>query len=172
MTSLARPSLDLYESWAACVRDFGDPLAMHGSGSWWIDDFSDDVVTCRRLIEVAEQLRTDPPEGLVVSDCYWILGPPGQPEVIGFIMLRHALGTEFLRTLGGHIGYSIRPSWRRRGHASRALGLTVAKARELGIDRVLVTCDEDNLASARTIESQRGVYENSLEGKRRYWIDT
>ncbi|MFI2707699.1 GNAT family N-acetyltransferase, partial [Nocardioides sp. CER28] len=67
-------------------------------------------------------------------------------------------------------GYSIRPSYRRQGHASRALGLALERAREIGLDRVLITCDEDNLGSARTIESQGGVFESMCGIKRRYWI--
>ena len=67
----------------------------------------------------------------------------------------------------------MRPSRRGEGHATRALALAVRRAREqLGLDRVLVTCDEDNEASRRTIERCGGVFEDSRNGKRRYWIDT
>jgi predicted acetyltransferase len=65
----------------------------------------------------------------------------------------------------------VRPSRRAQGHASRALALAVRRCAELGIDRVLLTCDEDNLASARTIERNEGVYEDTRNGKRRYWIE-
>jgi predicted acetyltransferase len=166
MTSLVRPTLDLYDAWADCVRDFGDPATMHGSGVWWIPDFGPDRDSCERLIARTRQLRTSPPEGLVVSDCYWVTEGDA---VIGSLMLRHELN-EFLLEVGGHIGYSIRPSHRRRGHASRALGLALDRAREVGLDRVLVTCDDDNVASARTIESQGGMLEDVRGIKRRYWI--
>jgi len=56
------------------------------------------------------------------------------------------------------------------GHASRALALGVLEAGRLGIDRVLVTCDDDNVASAGTIERNAGAYEDTRNGKRRYWI--
>jgi predicted acetyltransferase len=167
MTALVRPSLELYDAWADCVREFDDPTTMHGSGAWWIDDFGADRRSCERMVARAAELLESPPEGLVVSDCYWVTEGD---TVIGFLMLRHELN-EFLRTVGGHIGYSIRPSYRRRGHASRALGLALERARELSIDRVLVTCDDDNVASARTIESRGGIQEDVLDGKRRYWID-
>ncbi|WP_406832042.1 GNAT family N-acetyltransferase [Pedococcus sp. KACC 23699] len=77
-----------------------------------------------------------------------------------------------LATVGGHVGYSVRPSARRRGFASDALRHVVPVAAGLGIERLLVTCDLDNLGSARTIESAGGELEGELEGKRRYWIRT
>jgi predicted acetyltransferase len=167
MTALARPTADLYDAWADCVRDFADPTTMHGSGAWWIDDFGPDRDSCERLVARTRELLDAPPEGLVVSDCYWVTQGDA---VIGSLMLRHELGNEFLRTEGGHIGYSIRPSYRRQGHATRALGLALERAREIGLDQVLITCDEDNKGSARTIESQGGVFESMYGIKRRYWI--
>ena len=172
MTALARPDLGLYDSWAECIKDFGTEL-IHGSGVWNITDGVLDPTreSCARLIEVAQQeadLTQPPAEGRVHCEQFWITS---QGEVIGFVSFRHSIDTDFLRTEGGHIGYSVRPSQRRLGHASRALGLTLERAREIGLDRVLITCDEDNIGSARTIESQGGVFESVLHGKRRYWID-
>ncbi|MEZ5097877.1 MAG: GNAT family N-acetyltransferase [Nocardioides sp.] len=91
-------------------------------------------------------------------------------DLVGFLAIRHALN-DFLREEGGHIGYSVRPSRRREGHATLALALALAEARALGIERALVTCDTDNVASARTIERNGGVLEDVRHGKRRYWID-
>jgi predicted acetyltransferase len=91
-------------------------------------------------------------------------------EYVGSLALRHEL-TEFLLRQGGHIGYSVRPSARRRGHARDALRLALPLARdEVGLDRLLVTCLESNEASRRTIEAAGGVYEDSRNGTRRYWI--
>ena len=101
---------------------------------------------------------------------YWITDG-AEEDVVGFLALRTRLN-DWLFNEGGHIGYSVRPSRRREGHASRALGLAVRRAAELGIDSALVTCDEDNIASARTIEHNGGVYEDSRNGKRRYWVPT
>jgi predicted acetyltransferase len=93
-------------------------------------------------------------------------------EYVGSLALRHEL-TEFLLREGGHIGYSVRPSARRRGHAREALRLALPLAREeVGLDRVLVTCRESNEASRRVIEANGGVYEDSRNGTRRYWIGT
>jgi predicted acetyltransferase len=113
-------------------------------------------------------LDPEPGSEGVPDSLLWIVE---EQEVIGFLSLRHRLN-DWLLEEGGHVGYSIRPSRRGHGHATRALALAVRRAAGLGIDRVLLTCDEDNLASARTIERGGGVYEDSRRGKRRYWIDT
>ena len=80
---------------------------------------------------------------------------------------------------GGHIGYSIRPSQRRKGYARETLRLTLDKCREAGEARVLITCDKDNIPSARTIPANGGVLENEVVDEpglgqsgmiQRYWI--
>ncbi len=90
-------------------------------------------------------------------------------EYLGRITLRHEL-TDALLTWGGHIGYAVRPSARRQGHASAALRGMLAVAEARNIDPVLVTCDVDNLGSRRVIEGAGGVFEDVREGKRRYWV--
>lgn len=89
---------------------------------------------------------------------------------LGSLSLRHELNDWLLRE-GGHIGYSVRPSARRRGVATRALRLGLDRARALGIERALVTCDDDNAASAATIARNGGVLQDVTAGKRRYRID-
>ena len=109
------------------------------------------------------------PTGWVPCTYLWMVDGD---EYLGAISLRHSLDNPFLAELGGHIGYSVRPSARRRGHAVDALRQAVELAGARGIDRVLVTCDEDNVASARTIESAGGRHEDTRQGRRRYWIVT
>ncbi|MGK8505355.1 GNAT family N-acetyltransferase [Nocardia asiatica] len=95
-------------------------------------------------------------------------------RVLGGIALRHGFD-DFVRW-AGHIGYGIRPSARRRGLATWALGRMLDEAGKLGMDRVLIVCAADNIASAKTIERQGGVLERILDTElgpaRRYWIDT
>ena len=175
MTALARPDLRLYPSWAEAMADHHpENLHVNGSGLWLLPESEQWDLTeegCRRLVEVL-LAGVDPPENprLVPCHFFWITDGTGADEhVIGFLALRTELN-DWLFNEGGHIGYSIRPTRRREGHASRALALAVRRAAELGIDRVLVTCDEDNVASAGTIERNGGAYEDSRNGKRRYWI--
>jgi predicted acetyltransferase len=95
-------------------------------------------------------------------------------RIIGAIHLRHTLN-ERLRQHGGHIGYGIRPSERKKGYASFMLKIFLEDIRKKGFDKVLLTCDEENIASQRTIESNGGVLEEKLLfdeiWTRKYWIN-
>lgn len=162
------PDEQWHESWAATLLEFGDEFP-HGSGlgdeppSYDRKGCAAFAAERRRFADVEQPLA----EGWVHCDHYWIADGG---EMIGFLALRHRLN-EYLLEEGGHIGYSVRPSRRREGHASRALGLALVRAKELGLDRVLLTCDEDNVGSRRTIEAWGGTYEDNRKGKRRYWIE-
>ena len=89
--------------------------------------------------------------------------------VVGRISLRHELDA-WLREVGGHIGYAVRPSARRRGHATEGLRLMRGLAAERGIDPALVTCDVDNVGSRAVIEANGGVLEDVRGAKMRYWV--
>jgi predicted acetyltransferase len=99
-------------------------------------------------------------------------------RIVGRASIRHTLNDVLLR-IGGHIGYVVVPEFRRQGHATTILRLALQFAHDrLGVDQVLVTCDDDNIGSIKTIENNGGVLENVVSGpdldkpKRRYWIDT
>ncbi|MBP0968839.1 MAG: GNAT family N-acetyltransferase [Oscillospiraceae bacterium] len=97
-------------------------------------------------------------------------------KIVGAIQIRHYLDT-FLEHYAGHIGYCIRPSERRKGIAKEMLRLAFPECRKLGINRVLITCRDDNEASRRTILANGGVYESTVFffardiQIERYWID-
>ena len=98
-------------------------------------------------------------------------------RIVGRVSIRRTLNA-FLLRVGGHIGYAVVPEFRRRGYATAMLRLALRIAREqFALDRVLLTCDDDNVGSIRTIEKNGGVLENVVSGpdlakpKRRYWID-
>jgi predicted acetyltransferase len=100
------------------------------------------------------------------------------PRIVGRASIRHSLNA-FLERVGGHIGYVVVPEFRRLGYATTILHLSVQIAREkFGIRRILLTCDDDNIGSIRTIEKNAGILENIVSGsdldkpKRRYWIET
>ncbi len=121
----------------------------------------------------AQQDQTKLPPHIVPQSHFWLID---HDEFIGILSLRRELNDTFIR-IGGHIGYQVRPSKRRQGYGRQLLRLGLQKAKELGFTRVLLTCDEDNIASKRVIESNGGQFENAIavEGspvkKLRYWID-
>ena len=112
------------------------------------------------------------PKGWIPATMYWLVDGT---TFLGRLSIRHQL-TKNLRKVGGHIGYAIRPSKRGKGHGTKMLTLSLAKARELGLRKVLITCDETNMASRRVIEKNGGVLQNMVSQsqgkpkKMRFWI--
>ena len=114
------------------------------------------------------ELGLNLPDGFVPAIQYVSFDEEGQ--AIGFLHLRLRLN-DYLLNMGGHIGYSIRPSQRRKGYAKELLKQGLQEALSKNIARVLVTCDENNEGSRRTILACGGVLEDSREGVERYWIE-
>ncbi|HEU4964968.1 MAG TPA: GNAT family N-acetyltransferase [Bacilli bacterium] len=113
------------------------------------------------------------PEGWVAASTFWLVDE--QQEVVGAVNIRHSL-TERLFNEGGHIGYGIRPSARRKGYATKLLALALEKAKGFGIEKALVVCDATNVASEKTILNNGGVRDTDFmeeDGNviRRFWID-
>jgi predicted acetyltransferase len=111
------------------------------------------------------------PQGWVPSSTWFAI--KGR-ALIGNINLRHRL-VPVLEIIGGHVGYSVHPQHRRKGYATRMLTLLLPKARELSLERLLLTCDDTNIASARVIEKNGGKLSDKLPRDtggltRRYWI--
>jgi predicted acetyltransferase len=124
------------------------------------------------LLDEAEQGRGLPERHVPSTLLFGFVGE----GIVGRLMLRHTLN-DFLSRVGGHIGYVVVPERRRRGYATEMLRQGLDLARSMALGRVLVTCDEDNIASRRTIEKCGGEYEDSYSGPeapaptRRYWIE-
>lgn len=185
MAQIVRPDARYQRSYLAAHDEFAG-AHRDGDGDWvlaadattgfagftFTREGLEDPDEFRRLVRerrAAELPETPRPSGHVPCTFLWIVGEGD--EYLGSIALRHEL-TDFLLEQGGHIGYSVRPSARRRGHATAAVRQTLELAGEMGMDRVLITCDEDNAASRTTIERVGGEYEDSRAGKRRYWVPT
>ena len=112
------------------------------------------------------------PKGLVPSSTY--LGVREKDNyIVGMIDIRHYLN-EYLTQVGGNIGYSVRKSERNKGYAKQMLKLALEKCKDLKMKKVLITCDEDNIASEKVILSANAKFEDirSFEGKnkKRFWI--
>jgi predicted acetyltransferase len=127
------------------------------------------------LLEELKMYRTGEnlPAGHVRSDTYFLLAGD---KLIGSGSLRQEL-SEGLAVYGGHIGYNVRPSERHKGYGSLILRLMLEKARGRGLKKVFLTCDTDNVASAKIIEKHGGKLENQKfyepAGKliSQYWIE-
>lgn len=97
-------------------------------------------------------------------------------KLVGGFVVRHTLKGALINH-GGNIGYLVRPSVRRKGYGKTLLNLALEKARDIGLEKVLVTCRIDNIGSAKVIESNGGKYENDYYDEslrktyRRYWIE-
>jgi predicted acetyltransferase len=119
----------------------------------------------------ARWAKGEPPEGWVPSTTSFLVD---EGRILGVSNLRYWLTLHLLEH-GGHVGYSVRPSERSRGHATRLLRDAARKARRLGIERLLVTCDASNAGSARVIEKCGGILESEAPideaAIRRYWIE-
>jgi predicted acetyltransferase len=113
------------------------------------------------------------PAGSVPHSTFWLIDAQG--EILAVSNLRHVL-TDYLRKWGGHIGYGVRPGMRRKGYGTEILRQTLLKARALGLRTIRLTCDRDNVASARTILRNGGKLDDEElmpEQQRvvsRYWV--
>lgn len=109
-----------------------------------------------------------------VPDSVYFLLDEDRNILVGAVNIRHYLNEALLKE-GGHIGDGVRPSERRKGYATEMIRLALIECKKLGIDRVLMTCDKDNIGSQKSIIKNGGVLENEFVGEdgtveQRYWI--
>ena len=121
----------------------------------------------RYLREQAEEDAPRRPGHVPSTTLWWIDGE----EYLGRLAIRHRL-TPRLLDLGGHIGYDVKPSARRRGNATAMLAAALPVTHQLGIDPALVTCDESNAGSRRVIEANGGVLDDKRGSELRFWVPT
>jgi len=171
---LAVPAREHRRAWKALRREFGHDNAKHfalyqGRGKKGSQIYGQFLRKWRNFHEGRHL-----PDYLVPATKYFLM-EEGNPKILGVIDIRHRLNDHLLNNPGGHIGYAIAPSERRKGYATEQLRLGLEKCREIGIGPVLITCNKENIASAKVIQKNGGVLEDervSSEGKvfQRYWI--
>ncbi len=167
---LIHPSAHLRDSYRALVAEFvayGDTLVPFtlSFDNPDFDAFLSKLADCAKGVGV--------PDGFVAHTTLWLVRD--WTEVVGVSNIRHTLTPALLRE-GGSIGYGIRPTARRQGLGSAILRLSLLRAAALGLERVLVTCGKQNVASAAAILRNGGVLESEEyiadrgEVVQRYWI--
>ena len=141
------------------------------NGSAGLDRFSSIEVWLEELKK--RSCEDTVPKGLVPSSTYLAVREKDN-YIVGMIDIRHYLN-EYLTQVGGNIGYGVRKTERNKGYAKQMLKLALEKCKELKIKKVLITCDEDNIASEKVILSANAKLEDIRnvdgENKKRFWID-
>ena len=157
-----RPQLeDMMGEWLPCEQDFS-PYAIRKNDYHDFDNY-------------LENLEIHWAENGKVPDSVFFCLDLDTNRFVGAVNIRHELNAALLQS-GGHIGDGIRPSQRRKGYATAMIRLALEECRKLGIQRVLMTCDKDNVGSAKSIRNNGGVLENEFLNEdgvweQRYWID-
>ena len=178
MPSFASPRPRYQQSFLASVQeiraagedDHWTGLTIFGEETHTVEELADPAAFAtftQRLHDLALPETPRPESKVAETTLWWVEGD----EYLGRLSIRHEL-TDVLREFGGHIGYVVRPSARRQGHAGAMLAASLPIAQGLGIDPALVTCDADNAGSRRVIESGGGVLEDQREDKLRFWVPT
>ncbi|HDR7895352.1 GNAT family N-acetyltransferase [Bacillus pacificus] len=162
-TDLQDEYLDFYNEW----KDSGETMI-----PWVITkDPSNFPAMVQELLDAHNGINL--PESWVPDSTYWLV--TDHNRIVGAVNIRHSL-TEHLFNAGGHIGYGIRPSERRKGYATKLLALSLEKAKQLNITKALVVCDEVNTASEKTILHNGSLRDDDFTEEdgnvvRRFWIE-
>ena len=174
---LVEPSKQYKDSFIEAVKEFQTDKDFPLQKSWYHDFSIENLVgDFASFVEkqLSEARGENLPEGYVPQTNYWLVD---DGEFVGAVRIRQRLN-DHLMQIGGHIGYAIRPSRRRRGYGKKIMELALGKAKEMGIARVRITCDADNDASRKIIEQNGGLFDSCIPNpetgvdKLLYWIKT
>jgi len=174
MPALVTPDVALRESFLAAMDEFADE-GRSGDGSGigsdlegWTGRWETDEGFAAYVAEkVAEREHVERADWVLCTNLWWV----DDGEYVGRMSIRHELN-DWLSEVGGHIGYDVRRSRRREGHATAMLAAALPIIRDLGVESALITCDADNIGSRLVIEHNGGVLEDERKGKLRYWVPT
>lgn len=179
MPDLVRPDVRFHASFLDAMRDFiaegrggpddlesalGRQIAVH-SATWHDPEGFEAYLTALRA---EGDPAVPPPPNWVKQTSWWYVDGP---VFLGSIRIRHTLTEELLED-AGHIGYDIAPAHRLKGHGTAMLTAALPRAAALGLDRVLIICDQTNTGSRKIIEANGGQLEDVRDGRLRYWVRT
>jgi predicted acetyltransferase len=156
----------------AVLRQAHNELAAEGHSGFLLHGYQDDSTDFIKYIGAVRDfsIGENLPIGMVRET---FLVSEIDSEIVGRISIRHELN-QYLLNFGGHIGYMVRPGFRMNGYASEMLRRALLVSKDIGLNQVLITCNDDNIGSIQVIEKHGGVLENKVdeEGRllRRYWI--
>ena len=177
MADLVLPTLDVRRSFLAAMTEYAaegrGTLADHSNIGRDMRLFGDRWATpagFRAFVDAVRAQELDdtprPPNFVPTTTLWWVDGR----EYLGRLSIRHRLAPGRIGERNGHLGYDVRPSVRRRGHATAMLAAAKPWAARLGLARVLLTCDADNVASRKVIEANGGEFLDRMDERLRFWI--
>jgi predicted acetyltransferase len=161
------------EQYCEAFLDYVDDFRAAGEPAWSKAEVNEGNFAAHVQRLLAESRGEGLPDGHVPQSTLWLVA---RGRILGDCDIRWQLN-EALEDYGGHIGYGVRPSDRGQGYGTLILRLALDRARELGLRRVLVSCDATNVASSRVIERNRGRLASESYSDRagrvtkRYWIE-
>jgi predicted acetyltransferase len=163
---LSRPDEKYKDSYIAAMRE----MEKEGRPPAWKYEMLE--MHFDEFVQMLLDDETDSSAGRVPMTAFWLIV---DKEYAGRVDIRHYLN-ERLEKFGGHIGYDIRPTMRRKGYGKLQLKLALQEAWALGMERALITCDDDNIGSIKIIEANGGVLQDKVDNgrhvlSRRYWIE-
>ncbi len=148
---LIEPSKKYEKSWKEALAEFE---AEERRGFWNVPEKPTSIDEYIKRTEDHAKGKNIP-DYWVPATTYWLVD---EGKFVGHVNIRHKLNDQ-LEKIGGHIGYAIRPSARNKGYGMKILELALPKAKQLGLQKLLVTCDESNIASQKIIEKNRGKFQ-------------
>lgn len=134
------------------------------NGAFFIKNIIDYEEKIKELDNASNGILENP--SFVPYTCYVFII---EDKIVGVGSIRHYLN-DYLEKFGGHIGYSIRPTERKKGYGSKSLELLIKQAKEMNIEKILITCNINNIGSKKVIENNNGKFINQIDETLRFEI--